>query len=142
MSSRRLITVVAVVLLPMRTLHAQSVAPRDSEPPVCLGFSFGTWTPGLNWKGAGHGEMPDAKALQRAPSGRDWASDAGAGLPDSLLILYPAWWPAGIRVDLPTRTPAVGDTVVGKATAFVANGAVTPPTARVRAWRVGCGEHR
>lgn len=141
MSSLHLILVAAfVVLLPARALHAQS-APVQNEEPVCLGFSFGTWTPALNWRGAGHGEMPSAGVLQHAPSGRDWASDAGAGMPDSLLILYPAWWPAGVRVDLPTRTPAVGDTVVGKATAFVANGAVTPPVAKVRAWRVRCGAH-
>lgn len=138
MSFIRLITAVALALLPTRALVAQSVTPLDSAPPVCLGFSFGAWTPPLNWRGAGHGEMPDAKVLQHAPSGRDWASDAGAGVPDSLFILYPAWWPAGIRVDLPTRTPAPGDTVVGKATAFVANGALTPPVAKVRAWRVKC----
>ena len=124
-------------LLPMGALRAQNVSPHDDEP-VCLGFSFGSWTPALNWKGAGHGEMPSANALQHAPSGRDWASGAGAGQPDSLLILYPAWWPAGVRVDLPTRTPAPGDTVVGRAVAFVANGAVKSPEARVRAWRVPC----
>jgi hypothetical protein len=138
MSSLRLIVAAALlVVLPPRALRAQS-APSHDDEPVCLGFSFGPWTPALNWRGAGHGEMPDAKVLQHAPSGRDWASDAGGGQPDSLLILYPAWWPAGVRVDLPTRTPASGDTVVGKATAFVANGAVKAPEARVRAWRVAC----
>ena len=138
MSLHRVLLVAALAFVPLRPGDAQSVAPRDSEPPVCLGFSFGTWTPALSWKGAGHGEMPSANVLQHAPSGRDWASDGGAGQPDSLLILYPAWWPAGVRVDLPTRTPAVGDTVVGRAVAFVANGAVKAPEARVRAWRVGC----
>ena len=138
MSSLRLILAAALVaLLPARALHAQA-APSHDDEPVCLGFSFGTWTPALSWKGAGHGEMPSANVLQHAPSGRDWASGGGAGQPDSLLILYPAWWPAGVRVDLPTRTPAVGDTVVGRAVAFVANGAVKAPEARVRAWRVGC----
>jgi len=110
----------------------------SKDEPACLGFAFGTWTPALDWHGAGHGQMPSADVLQHAPAGRDWASDAGPGQADSLLILYPAWWPAGIRVDLPTRTPAPGDTVVGRAVAFVANGAVTPPVAKVRAWRVEC----
>lgn len=137
MSSFRLIFAAALVAMPLHVLHAQS-APSHDDESVCLGFSFGTWTPALNWKGAGHGEMPDAKMLQHAPSGRDWASDAGAGQPDSLLILYPAWWPAGIRVDLPTRTPAPGDTVTGRASAFVANGEVKAPEAKVRAWRVAC----
>ena len=141
MSSLRLVLGTALVaLMPARVLHAQA-APAHDEESVCLGFSFGTWTPALDWRGAGHGEMPSAGVLPHAPSGRDWATDAGAGQADSLLILYPAWWPAGIRVDLPTRTPAVGDTVTGKATAFVANGAVTPPVAKVRAWRVRCGAH-
>ncbi len=115
--------------------HAQTAS---KDEPACLGFAFGSWTPALDWRGAGHGQMPSADVLQHAPAGRDWASDAGAGQPDSLLILYPGWWPAGIRVDLPTRTPAPGDTVVGRAVAFVANGAVTPPVAKVRAWRVEC----
>ena len=137
MSYFRFVVVAAFVsLLPMRA-RAQAASSRESEP-VCLGFSFGAWTPALSWKGAGHGEMPPASVLQHAPSGRDWASDAGAGQPDSLLILYPSWWPAGVRVDLPTRTPAVGDTVVGKAVAFVANGEVKSPEAKVRAWRVEC----
>ena len=41
-------------------------------------------------------------------------------------------------MELPTREPAVGDTVVGRALAFVANGAVKAPEAKVRAWRVAC----
>ena len=136
-SFHRMIVAVFVILLPAHRLRAQS-APAHDDEPVCLGFAFGTWTPALNWKGAGHGEMPDAKVLPHAPAGRDWATDAGAGMSDTLMILYPAWWPAGVRVDLPTRTPAVGDTVVGRAIAFVANGAVKSPEARVRAWRVPC----
>lgn len=34
---------------------------------------------------------------------------------------------------------APGDTVVGRAHAFVADGRVATPTASVRAWRVACG---
>ena len=136
-SLRRLLVAALVALLPMGALHAQAASPHNDDS-VCLGFSFGTWTPKLDWHGAGHGEMPSASVLQHAPSGRDWASNAGAGVPDTLMILYPAWWPAGVRVDLPTRTPAVGDTVIGRAIAFVANGAVKSPEARVRAWQVPC----
>ena len=74
----RLIVGAAVVMMPLPMLRAQSAAPRADEPPVCLGFAFGTWT------------------------------------------------------------PAPGDPVVGRALAFVANGAVKPPEAKVRAWRVEC----
>ena len=134
--SHRLLSL-ALVLLIVLSPRANAQAASNDEP-VCLGFSFGTWTPALSWRGAGHGEMPSAATLQHAPSGRDWAADGGAGSADTLLILYPAWWPAGVRVDLPTRTPAPGDTVRGRAVAFVANGEVEPPTASVRAWRVRC----
>ncbi len=137
--SRRLIPFAALSLCVLAPgAHGQTAQDTSKNEPVCLAFSFGTWSPKLDWRGAGHGEMPGANVLQHAPSGRDWATDAGAGQPDSLLILYPAWWPAGVRVDLPTRTPAVGDTVVGRAVAFVANGAVKSPEAKVRAWRVAC----
>jgi hypothetical protein len=133
-------------LVTLAVLSLSSLAPAQNpakdEPQVCLGFAFGAWTPPLDWRAAGHGAMPDSSRLQRAPSGRDWASDAGAGEPDSLLILFPKWWPAGVSVELPTRTPAPGDTVVGRAVAFVANGARKSPTSSVRAWRVGCGGAR
>jgi hypothetical protein len=135
----RLLLLIASCALATFAPSARAQGTSSSDEPVCLGFAFGTWTPRLDWKGAGHGEMPSAGTLQRAPSGRDWATDGGAGLPDTLLILYPGWWPAGVRVDLPTRSPASGDTVTGRAVAFVANGELTPPVARVRAWRVSCG---
>ena len=115
-----------------------STAPRGSrEESVCLGFAFGAFTPKLDWAAAGHRPIRDRSAAQAAPGGRGWASDDG--LPnDSLLYLFPTWWPVGVLVELPRRTPAVGDTVAGRATALVARGNVTPPAARVRAWRVPC----
>ena len=39
---------------------------------------------------------------------------------------------------LPTRTPAIGDTVVGRAVALVPRPDVQAPECRVRAWRVAC----
>ncbi|HEY2067811.1 MAG TPA: hypothetical protein VGG84_17810 [Gemmatimonadaceae bacterium] len=116
---------------------AQSSPARD-EPAVCLGFSFGPWTPALEWSAAGHGARPDSSQLHHASSGRDWATSGVRGEADSLLILFPSWWPAGISIELPTRSPAPGDTVTGKAHAFVADGRVRIPTSRVRAWRVAC----
>jgi hypothetical protein len=120
-----------------RGIRAQASAP---DAPVCLGFTFGPWTPKLDWRAAGHGPPVDTSRLERAPLGRDWAvnTQGGAHEPDSLMILFPAFWPAGVSVDLPTRTPAPGDTVLGTARAFVANAAKRSPTATVRAWRVSC----
>jgi hypothetical protein len=126
----------ALVLAPAPGAHAQG---RDTLPAVCLGFSFGKWSPPLDWRGAGHGAAPDTNGLPRTAENRDWAVNGMVGLEDSLLVLYPRWWPAGIAVTLPTRRPAPGDTIDGRASALVADGRRTNPTARVRAWAVRCG---
>jgi hypothetical protein len=119
--------------------HAQI---RDTLPPVCLAFSFGPWTPPLDWRGAGHGAAPDTNGLARTPENRDWAVNGAAGVEDSLLLLYPRWWPAGVAVTLPTRRPAPGDTIAGRAVALVADGRRANPTSRVRAWAVSCSGAR
>src|ERR671933_435433 len=123
--------------------HAQSApaADRDhSEPPVCLGFSFGAWSPPLDWERAGHGAPVDSAKVPRAPGGRAWAAPSPVtAAADTGLVLFPTWWPVGIVVQLSTRAPAPGDTVSGQAWALVADGRQQVPTARVRAWRVRCG---
>jgi len=128
--------VLCAVFSPSSVARAQGGGQRAAEP-VCLGFAFGPFTPRLDWKKAGHAPVREG-TLQRAPDGRDWASDQA--LPnDSSLYLFPAWWPVGIWVELSTRAPAPGDTVTGRATALVARGDIVPPVATVRAWRVPCG---
>ena len=119
-------------------LAAPLRAQDTSSSPVCLGFSFGPWTPALDWRRAGHGAAPDTSRLARAAENRDWASNGIVAAEDSLLFLYPRWWPAGIMVTLATRTPAPGDTVTGRARALVADGRQANPTARVKAWAVSC----
>jgi hypothetical protein len=128
-------TTLALALALTPAVHAQV---RDTLPPVCLGFSFGAWNPPLDWRGAGHGAPPDTNGLARTAENRDWAVNGMVGVEDSLLVLYPRWWPAGIAVTLPTRRPAPGDTITGTAQAFVADGRKTNPSARVRAWAVSC----
>lgn len=115
-----------------------AAAPRRPDDAVCLGFAFGAFTPKLDWERAGHQPVRDSSALQHAPAGRDWAADIATSR-DSLLYLFPAWWPVGVLVEVPNRAPAYGDTVSGRATALVARGDLTPPVAKVRAWRVPCG---
>ena len=118
--------------------RAQTPAPESREESACLGFAFGRFTPALDWAKAGHRPIRDRSTIQHAPDGRDWASNDG--LPnDSLLYLFPSWWPVGVLVELPGRPHAARDTVVGRATALVARGDVTPPVAVVKAWRVPCG---
>ena len=129
-------TALGAIVTPHAVAHAQDAGGRAAES-VCLGFAFGAFTPKLDWEKAGHAPSR-AGSVQRAPDGRDWASDQA--LPnDSSLYLFPAWWPVGVWVELSTRAPAPGDTVDGRATALVALGNIAPPVARVRAWRIPCG---
>ena len=124
--------------LPLAVPAQAAPLTAPAEPPVCLGFAFGAFTPRLDWAKAGHAPIRDSASLPHAPAGRDWASDQA--LPnDSSLYLFPSWWPVGVYIELSTRRPAPGDTASGRATALVASGRITPPVARVKAWRVPCG---
>jgi hypothetical protein len=111
--------------------------PAGAPPDVCFRFMFGAWSPPLDWRAAGHRAPPDSSSVASSSTGRGAAAEISVGA-DSALLLLPGWWPAGVLVELPTRTPAPGDTVVGRASAFVADGSVAPPVSRVRAWRVEC----
>jgi len=126
----------ASLLLATVASHARAQA--ADEPSVCLGFAFGSWTPALDWRGAGHQTALDPSVHQRADDGRDWATTQ-AVQDEHTIILLPSWWPAGVSVTLPTRTPAPGDTVTGRALAYVGDGRRKAPTSEVRAWRVSCG---
>ena len=119
--------------------QAQAIPALDPpEESVCLGFAFGAFTPKLDWAKAGHRPIRSGSGAERAPDGRDWASDRA--LPnDTTLYLFPSWWPVGVLVEVPSRRPAPGDTLSGRATALVASGKITPPVAPVRIWRVPCG---
>ena len=130
--------VVAVIALaiPVRAHAQDSTAARESDGPVCLGFAFGAWTPKLDWKAAGHVPVTGHVEGDRTPEGRDWAAPPAAG--DTALVLFPRWWPAGVAVALPTRTPAPGDTITGRAVALVPGPNIQAPTSAVRAWRVPC----
>jgi hypothetical protein len=142
-SSRPLARRLAAPLLAAAALAAaRTSVDAQSSGPACLGFAFGAWSPALDWRAAGHGAKPDSSRLQHAPAGRDWAVNGSRSESDSLMMLFPSWWPAGVIVTLPTREPAAGDTLTGRATALVANGRVAAPTARVRAWRVPCSGSR
>jgi hypothetical protein len=126
------LALVALLAAPV-LVHAQQ---RD-EPTVCLGFAFGQWAPALDWRGVGHQTPIDPSFHQHADDGRDWATTQ-AVQDEHTIMLLPSWWPAGVSVTLPTRTPAPGDTITGSAFAFVADGRKKAPTAKVWAWQVPC----
>jgi hypothetical protein len=123
-----------------RTAGAQD-APSSVESGSCFGFSFGTWTPPLDWRASGHAGTPASVSSPLAPGGRDWAAASIHPDAEGTMLLFPSWWPVGVMVALPTPALALGDTVQGRATALVANG-VTPSSTVVRAWRVACGTAR
>jgi hypothetical protein len=134
---------VLALTLPLVSMGAQQSGATDSasqrgvEAGACYGFSFGKWTPPLDWQRAGHAPVADSLTKIHPAAGRDWAAptpEPGA----TLLILYPSWWLAGVSIEFSGRAPAAGDTVSAKATALVADGRVTPPTAPARVWRVAC----
>ncbi|MGH7709802.1 MAG: hypothetical protein ACREOG_00870 [Gemmatimonadaceae bacterium] len=117
-------------------LATRGAGAQSGEPAQCFGFSFGTWSPPLDLWAAGHGRAPSPATQLKAPGGRDWASDAVPN--DTTLLLFPAWWPAGVQVTFPRRPSSTADTVTGQALAVVADGRATPPRAAARAWRVAC----
>lgn len=132
--ARTCLTAAVIVTIP-GAVRAQGAPATADDDAVCYRFAFGAWSPALDKVAAGHD--PDARGGPGAPNGRDWAvSDLGPGV---TLMLFPAWWPAGVSVRLPGPPPAVGDTATGTATALVADGRRRPPTAPIRVLGVACG---
>jgi hypothetical protein len=130
--------VVLFVYLPLRSpTSAQATGPRP--PDECFGFRFGPWEPPLKTVASRYnpGYDPTASAPVGAP--RDWAARIPNGSPqtaaDSVLLLFPAWWPSGVAI---TWTAEHGDTLVGLATALIADGRLRNPVASVRGLRVSC----
>ena len=130
----------ALVAFVATRVSAQSSSPADSsDTAYCLGFSFGTWTPPLDLKEAGHNPVVDTTHHLRAPGGRDWALSGPKVVGDSEIFLLPIWWPPGVVITLEHAPRSPNDTVHGKAVALVADGRKTPPSSWIRAWEKRCG---
>ena len=128
----------AFIALAANHAIAQSSPANRSEPSVCYGFSFGNWTPPLDWQTAGHGTALDSARVPRAPSGRGWAASDLEFRSDTSTLLFPPWWPAGVLVEFPAKPKSPSDTVSGRASALVADGRKKPSTSAIRAWLVPC----
>lgn len=138
----------ALLLALLLGIPAGARAQQKPEPDECFGFSFGPFTPALDYAAAGHPgratamsgartvRMTTATPAEIAPSSRASAVRIDDDPRDSLLILYPAWWPAGVAVHW---AKTGGDTLLGTAEAFVADGRMKVPTSTVRGVRVPCG---
>ncbi|HEY0970364.1 MAG TPA: hypothetical protein VGE02_05245, partial [Gemmatimonadales bacterium] len=134
------LTALAVAALSMAALFGPAALGAQvisSPADECYGFAFGRWDPPLDMRAAGH-HVPSPDDLAHAPGGRDWAAAVSSGR-DTTLLLFPAWWPAGVAIRFPAGVRTPTDTVRGRATALVANGLVRNPEAAVLAWPVPCG---
>jgi hypothetical protein len=97
---------------------------------ACTRVSLGAWTPPLDWSRAGHQDSTSAIAGHvRRLRDSVFAVAGGVGARESMhwldekgerrLVLYPAWWPAGVIIAF--TKPPLGDTLVGEARALVAD---------------------
>jgi len=133
--------VVATLATLTRTARAQA-AVSAAEAATCYGFSFGPWTPPLDWHASGHEGTRESISVPLAAGGRAWADELTHPDAHGTMLLFPAWWPVGVSVALRAQALVLGDTVDGRATALVGNGYATPSRAAVRAWLVPCGAPR
>jgi hypothetical protein len=130
---------------PVLHTHAQPPVAdslHTASMPACLRFQFGPWSPPLDWRDAGHPSSPDSVRVERASGGQSWATGMPSGqqiaASDTLLFLYPPFWPAGVSIVLDRRAFVGRDTIFAKATAFVADGNRPSPSSRATLWRVPC----
>jgi len=131
----RLLLVVGLALAP-----CVARAQRPAAPDECFGFKFGAWEPSL--KSVASTANPGYDPTTSAPAGapREWAAHVPTGRAtnapqDSVLMLFPAWWPVGVSIEW---TEHRGDTLIGTARALVADGRLKNPVTSVRAMRVPC----
>ena len=138
---------VAAILLPASACIA--VAQDDSQgapSSKCWRFAFGAWTPPLDWEKSGHSGKADELA-NRVERIRDsvFAKDTSAVRNNAMIwvrgkagwsvVLFPAWWPFGVKVDFDSVFTE-GREMTGQALALVADASSPPSRARARA--VGC----
>lgn len=137
--------VAAMFALAGAAIMTPAQAQSDSLPPpgACWRFSFGEWTPPLDWSRAGHTGEASTMA-QRVRSARDsiFVRDTNAVNSNPMhwertahgfrLLLFPPWWPVGVLVTFDS-TALTAQELTGEAVAMAADGASNPSRARVRA---------
>lgn len=127
------LTVIVLVLVPW-ALGAQAA------PNECYGFKFGAWDPPLRTVASAYSPGYDPTTSAPAGAPRDWATRVPNGQAtnspaDSVLMLFPAWWPVGVQIQW---TGQHGDTLAGTAIALVSDGRLRNPVTTVRGVRVAC----
>lgn len=126
--------VLLVLSLALAAAHPVRAIAQDAPGPppqagACYGFTFGTWSPPLD---------SARRYVDTSGSVRPGGIGDATTTRDSLLILFPPWWPVGIGVQFSSPLGS-RDTLDGTAYAFVSDGRATSPRTTVRAWRKPCG---
>ena len=137
-----LLVFLSLLLAPLAGASAQE---NDSMPSSkCWRFAFGSWTPPLDWDRAGH-DGRASELANRVQRVRDsvFARDTNAVRNQAMywerfrsgwsVVLFPEWWPVGVKVDF--DSVIAGREMFGQATALVANAGAEPSRARARAVR-------
>src|SRR5689334_5080190 len=118
----RLLLTFALLLAGSSAVSGQAAASPSAEE--CFGFSFGAWDPPLKSIAPSASSAPSSIPTSTS---RDWAARLPSGraatgsASDSVLVLFPAWWPNGVGIEW---TETGGDTLTGVAHAFVSDGRI------------------
>ena len=130
---------ILAILAIMQGVAKGQAPPRLPAPDECFGFKFGSWDPPLKSVASTYNPGYDPVASAPPGSPRDWAARISNGkteaAADSVLLLFPAWWPAGVAIEW---TEQRGDTLIGTAHALVADGRIKNPVTTVRGIHVAC----
>ena len=142
----------ALFLLVAGPLGAQRGTTPAGSPPstACWNFSFGEWTPPLDWSGSGHrGDSASADARVRRARDSLFVHDSAARESNAMewtrtekgweVLLFPNWWPAGVVVRF-DGNPTDSAEARGEATALLGDPNREPSKAKVRAVARKCGD--
>ena len=145
MPSRSLVRCTLVLGIGFARLGSAQAASDASPSSVCWRFGFGAWTPALDWERAGHtGTASELAGRVQRIRDSVFARDTTAARNQAMMwektkrgwsvVLFPDWWPVGVKVDFDSVLGA-GREMTGVATALVGDAGQQPSTARVRALR-------
>jgi len=135
--------IVAMMLLPA-IVDAQS-DDQGAPSSKCWRFAFGAWTPPLDWEKSGHfGKADDLSNRVQRIRDSVFAKDTSAVRSNAMIwvrgkdgwsvVLFPTWWPVGVKVDFDSMF-AEGREMSGQAAALVADASQAASRARARAIR-------
>jgi hypothetical protein len=147
-ANRKFTPVLLLALLHAAPGMAQGARPDSAAPSACWRFAFGTWSPALDWAEAGQtSDTATQAARTKAARDRAYAGDTRGVEAKAmtvertprgwLIMLYPDWWPAGVKLVLDSAY-ASGREFAGTAEAFAADAGRPTPKTRARGQQYAC----